>query len=340
MKHKPWPTLADNYIASAKMKLPFEPPASKVINARRFVLDEGASSFLAKSIHYSGDMMMQQSQFARAPYDLTWVELQHKAYFGTLAELYDETEFPLVSHPLVDDHFGSDDDKVGFLIDHGRVWSFASANDPDATGCLPISYDLHKPMSIEKELEMAELFGRTRMTLRVGLFGSSGIRDLDTLRYASEHTVNWHLPTMKDKAKGVLYMSSGDLKLVLGLLLILSRPGKSIIYTDDVGHRHGIMKGKRVVYHSHNLVKLHLSTGDPVKRFMSDLAHGSIRRRHDVRGHWCQTKRTRSCAHDWIAEDPNRFECTICHGKRWWRKTHCRGDAGKGVVTKTYEVTE
>jgi hypothetical protein len=40
------------------------------------------------------------------------------------------------------------------------------------------------------------------------------------------------------------------------------------------------------------------------------------------------------------ADEADRWLCTACGGKRWWRTDHERGTAEKGYVTTDYAVTQ
>jgi hypothetical protein len=77
--------------------------------------------------------------------------------------------------------------------------------------------------------------------------------------------------------------------------------------------------GRRVSGNSYSIVSIDLPKRRGVEVFMRDLdkdAEGT-RRLHEVRGHWCVSKTT---------------------GKRWWRKSHKRGDASLGVINHDYEL--
>lgn len=77
--------------------------------------------------------------------------------------------------------------------------------------------------------------------------------------------------------------------------------------------------GRRVAGNSYSIVSIDLPKRRGVEVFMRDLDKDaeSTRRLHEVRGHWCVSKRT---------------------GKRWWRKSHKRGDASLGVINHDYEL--
>lgn len=77
--------------------------------------------------------------------------------------------------------------------------------------------------------------------------------------------------------------------------------------------------GRRVAGNSYSIVSIDLPKRRGVEVFMRDLDKGAegTRRLHEVRGHWCVSKTT---------------------GKRWWRKSHKRGDASLGVINHDYEL--
>jgi hypothetical protein len=77
--------------------------------------------------------------------------------------------------------------------------------------------------------------------------------------------------------------------------------------------------GKQVTGNSYSIVSIDLPKRRGVEVFMRDLDKDaeSTMRLHEVRGHWCVSKTT---------------------GKRWWRKSHKRGDASLGVINHDYEL--
>jgi hypothetical protein len=89
----------------------------------------------------------------------------------------------------------------------------------------------------------------------------------------------------------------------------------------------------------------------PTLRLMgTERESGVVKRRHEVRGHYChnETGRSRECVHEWTVDfhedddpnDPDHWKCKSCGGKRWWRVEHHRGSAEVGFVVKDkYSVT-
>lgn len=77
--------------------------------------------------------------------------------------------------------------------------------------------------------------------------------------------------------------------------------------------------GRQIAGNSYSIVSIDLPKRRGVEVFMRDLDKDTenTRRLHEVRGHWCVSKTT---------------------GKRWWRKSHKRGDASLGVINHDYEL--
>jgi len=77
--------------------------------------------------------------------------------------------------------------------------------------------------------------------------------------------------------------------------------------------------GRRVSGNTYSIVSIDLPKRKGIEVFMRDFDKDSCatRRLHEVRGHWCVSKTTK---------------------KRWWRKSHKRGDANLGVISHDYEL--
>jgi hypothetical protein len=347
MKGKREPTLLDAWFAAGG-KGPHTrngPPLSRFLEAHKFVFDDKASSFVGDLLRRAPMEVLQEHEFARTPYDVTWVEIDHPSYMTGLG------------HALVGDY----DTKVGFLFDHNRVYQFAQSKGRNGHIPVMIPYVtyLHQPSSFEHELEQAQLCGMSRLTYRQALLGTINVIDrelywndqatditrahrvvcdkrmIDLDNYTKSETEVW---------RTFMITSAGSLKLVIALALLLSRPGNKVLNLNDVAQSKGIWKGRNMVYKAHNRVTIRLARRDPVVRFTTALATGLHRRRHGVRGHWAQTRKLahRNCDHSWdiVSINRDKYQCGRCGAKRWWRTAHMRGDATRGFVTKEYDVTE
>jgi hypothetical protein len=137
---------------------------------------------------------------------------------------------------------------------------------------------------------------------------------------------------------------------VVAILLALNRPAITRLTTTPPGS--GLYRGKNTVYHTHTSVTIDL---DPIPGLRAEIASGpgALRRRHEVRGHYCHDANARDyhriagCIHEWLPADEewtplggaykadrvNHWLCEACGGKRWWKTEHTRGDATLGFVS-------
>src|SRR5206468_4583912 len=122
----------------------------------------------------------------------------------------------------------------------------------------------------------------------------------------------------------------------------------------EVGVSQGFVGNKVKPFLSHHVITLKVERDDLENRIKRLVAgHGTTKRLHDVRGHFCHNERakTADCMHpaweetDWEtdvaggARIPRRWKCLRCTGLRWWRKEHERGHEEKGLVSSEYRVT-
>jgi hypothetical protein len=313
--------------------------------AKRFVLDRTASGFVGELTRRATPEVLSQHEWARAPFPTTWIEMDHRAYWNGMTA-------GLVPSKITDDKL------FGMLVHNDRVW-FYSNNETDAKPAIgPYTFRMHLPMAMEQELELAQLVHLSRLTFRLYMLGgmirgddAQAHRDWLSSREAAAvcraHTVEFShsmraaLRSMPGKTvQEVMHGSSGTLKIVLTLLLLLSRPHKSLVVS-EVGHRRMLIRGKPVVHKAHSRIGLRLEHEDPVTRFISGLKPSGIhRQRHDVRGHWAQSRKMGAgCTHQWEPDlDADHFQCALCGAKRWWRKNHQRGSSQVGSNTAEYEV--
>lgn len=63
---------------------------------------------------------------------------------------------------------------------------------------------------------------------------------------------------------------------------------------------------------------------------------GRKHREHEVREHWCYSKKSGriDCDHEWEVITEKRHRCMKCDKLRWKKKPHKRGDANLGVITR------
>jgi hypothetical protein len=318
------------------------PPTSKYLEAHRFVLDAKASEYVGTLLRKVPLEILQEHEFARTPFPVTWVEFYHADYWRGLMQYEQDADA---------------DTQIGLLYDHNKVWMVckAAGSKYGEAALTPLIVNLHQRISFQQELRLAETLGTSRLMLRYALLGSINVATDSDWWMSDEatdicrsHRLEWtddnSFGRLADNSRAkALYLKNGigHLKMVLTLALLLSRPGRKVLKLNEVSHHRTLWKGKSIVYKAHNQVTIRLAHRDPVVRFTTALATGLHRRRHGVRGHWAQTRRlvARGCGHQWDIITKDRYECASCGAKRWWVKHHARGDATRGFVTKDYPVT-
>jgi len=327
--------------------------------ARVFVLDEKAVTMLAHVMRNTPELIARAQEFARQPYDRMWVELDARLLYR------------LMTGQTPD--FVNGDDTIGYFYDHGEVWVVAGEGAMSSVS--PVAYKLHQPWSIESQLRTCRLLGTTRSQLDAFLWGSSLERWIPTggtVDDAYQAVVNLSdedsedrralrashsvvLPPVSDmdrvgadKWLTLFSGSAGDLRNIITILLLMNRQGVTR-YIHDRPLTRGWIGNKQRPYAAHNVVTIDVDPTPVLRRIGMTRGVEAGLRRHEVRGHYrrdvtYREATARGCVHamepDPTSDHPDlSYRCTVCSGKRWWVSQFERGDAGKGFVAKTYNVT-
>lgn len=373
------PTLADRFVTRrfAEYERLIHPKAIEQLqrstrNARRFVFNEEAARRIARVVIEAPELLVREHQFARAPFEQTWIEYPAWAYYAELREqdpkLYD------AQGEWGDTETG--DHTVGYLIDQGRINTISAGTKahPD-TPCLitPLQYRLHAEWPIEDQIEFARLAGCSRLGLDPIIWGSSWDKlSKDDTRRLREHNVIEGVPLNPLFANSKMLQGDGglatsvrgaigDLRTVVAMLLMLNRP--SLTQFRVVPRSQGFRRGKLMTFMSHTTVEVSLDSAATLRLIGTPAGETIERRRHEVRGHYCHDQTARDymriagCIHEWqrchddwtpwpdgpvgvVTNRVNHWHCTVCGGKRWWRHEHERGTAEVGFVAHDlYEVS-
>lgn len=358
------PTLADWILEERRP--PFARPLiaefsslqARLRKADRFVLDTDASTRVGEVLRDIPELLVEQLQFARAPFDLCWVEYDFEAIFRVLnPERYDPAD-------------KTADQLIGILIDHDRITTTSRTIGGDLT-ILPWVYHLNTEWPVDDQLRFCEIARTSRMGIDQWLWGSVSnhfreIGRLDLLRSLRDVSMVQLLFSIDDarvrrhlglstSTQRLMTHTTGDLKNHVAVLLMLNQP--SLTKYIDVPRGRGWLGNRPGPYLAHRTVTVSLDAGPKLRAMARGDGLGQGRRRHDVRGCWCHDKRARnkawdhSCIHDWrpatidwellAHTDPHTCEhwlCLACQGKRWWRVKHERGDLALGRVTHEYRV--
>lgn len=314
----------------------------RIRNARRFVLDEAAAIRLGEVIRDVPDLIVKHSEFARQPFDLMWVELPHPPLFQTVTGRASDS---------------TADTEVAYLYDHGTVYSFVggSRDRPNRQpGVVPAVYHLHEPWALADQLAFVDRFSVSRIHLDGFLWGESfhKLDDATKRQLRAQHSCEIILRKEfenhgPERFEALLNGSSGDLRNMVAILLLLNRP-RLTRFVQEMPAGRGWVRNKPAPFLSHTTVTIDLDARPALRRIGTDEGDAEPRRRHEVRGHYCHNQTYKSasrlgCPHNLVRDDEathpeDSWKCTLCGGKRWWRAHHERGDAGKGFVIQTWNV--
>jgi len=370
------PTLADRFVAKRwpaheRVLLPkaAEQIQRGVRNARKFVLDEEAAERIGNVVAEIPELIVREHQFARAPFDLTWIEWPSFHYWKALKD----REPALYEWAGLYGNEDTADYMTGYLIDHGRINVVAGGTMADKEvppELTPMQYRLHTEWPMDDQLEFCRRVGMSRRTIDQYLWGSSyGQLSEDERRLLRTYNTAEFVPfnpahsgfahynansTMESAARSCV----GELRTVIALLLMLNRPSIAM-YRNTLPNHRGWMKGKVVPFMSHTTVSVSLDAVRVLRLIGTPAGESVARRRHEVKGHYCHDRTAREymriagCIHEWQPchdewtpwpdapmSDVNHWMCKACGGKRWWRADHERGTAEVGFVAHDgYEVT-
>lgn len=359
------PTVADKLITMRDRShlRSYEPKALDQLQrsarqARKFVFDADAIKRVADVIRAVPELLVREQEFARPPFDLTWIEYPANVMYAELNQHVPE-------HLRGFGGSATADKDLGLLFDHGRVNVFVSGtvDRPDDPIYLsPIQYRLNTEWPFEDQLEFCRRASVSRIGIDQFLWGSTYMAlDVESQRSLRDLHAIEYVPMRQNAVgdgsmHGLVNGSIGDFRTIIALLLMLNRP--SICrYVRDLPNSRGWLRNRVIPYMAHTHVTIDLDAV-PSMRKMSDRTSGIELRCHEVRAHYCHDKTARDmmriagCIHEFRAADAEwkvrgvapgeaqRWVCGSCGGKRWQRREHQRGNAALGYVKhESYDVT-
>jgi hypothetical protein len=325
---------ADHPKRGLKLRSTLEAVWQQRHNARRFVFDHAASARVGEMMLNHVDLLIDNIEFARAPYPTCYFEFDSRAMWREW-----RPEQPLVP---------SSDERVGYLVHEGTVLIFSNGKRPNTArdpqwpdvGFGGISFRLNRPQSVSltkltghNEVDAirvrdAYVFGGQRRidprdprlthindtfsVSRGELRGDLGI-DIVMPEIGKQWThgqIAAHFdisPTFHRVTHGELrdtapkdftelcFMAGGDPLTLVTLLLLLNQPSKHVAI-GQVPREVGLWRGRRTVFKEHHVVTLRLDRPTSVR----DIFNLTDRRSpvaHDVMGHWKHYNRSIGCDH-------------------------------------------
>ena len=358
------PILADLFIAhdatkgTSSIKSPIDQIAfikgvqQRVRFAEKFVFDPGASERVGLVLRDIPELLIEQIQFARPPFERCWIEYEFDPIFDLLN--------PDKSNPIDQ----SRDKKIGMLIDHNRI-IVVTLTHAHELAILPFAYNLNTEWALKDQLEFCGKLKISRLQIDLWLWGALGAK------FLNEGKINY-LRVLRDTnmaellidqelsfehASRMIASTMGDFKNHMAILLMLNQP--ALTQYVKVPSTRGWIRHKPRPFMSYNTIHMALDAVPKIRKmYDSKEGPGNLRRRHRVRGHYCHNEAARkalihhTCIHDWqptddewtpikseVGDDVEHWFCANCSGKRWWREEHRRGHYSEGEIKHTYEVS-
>ncbi len=348
--------LLDDYIG-AQPNYPYRRQVKNILNysqvARRYQFDASASLRVGELMQNHMDLVVENIEFARAPFPTTYIELDMRALWSGWRPTSPQSS--------------TMDDKVGYLIQHGTVIVFAESEEAAAIATwgfrinqpqLKSLRDFFKKSDEASDIiKQAYVFGGQRTaqgydkwvfdetTQIVAMPGKPG--KWTHSQVAAHYDIIPSYENIPSKILlGAAFLGGGDPIIATAALLLLNQTHESI-KQQVIPRSSGIYKGKLKSYREHNIVTIHLTKkqkiGDIIARAER---HSPIM--HDVEGHWKNFNKHPNCAHHWEPVGYGKTEsgghkhywCPRCLQRKTWTEAYSRGDALKGVATTEYVVKD
>jgi hypothetical protein len=291
--------------------------------ARCYVFDRDASFKLGQFIRTCADLIAEQIEFAIEPYPTTYVEVEIDAVIDGIGRAGSQA--------------GKKADwKLGFLSHAGRTNTVVCSRDVADT--------------------LAGVYGFSRIAKEWGDNLRSDLLDQQVLHVLGSTYVDLTPEQRRNFAGRFVPMFYGDTSVALlqtkavmdghigeariyAAALLLLHQKKAIALTEKPAYR-TMYRGKSRPFMAHNVVTITLDSPVQIRKAMSS-GSGETRRAHEVPAHYAHRHGTRNCEHTWQkrGDEENHWDCTKCGRFRYMRRHHMRGDASKGFVKKSYNVT-
>ena len=325
----------------------------RLIRARKFVLDEQMSGFLAdlanaaitesllrrRDSEEARTLLDGARRMARAPYPTTWIEYDCRARQRRAREAYSQNFYGDVADPeeicpavgwLIEQHPGIE---AAYKMTE-FVQMIDSASHATEPVPMPYAYTwvADDTLAIPWQAFGFSEQGRRPSEVATGMMGY--ITDLIGFT-TTETTERWPKKELVEQLKETM----GELRCVFMLLASLNHIPTTY---DHVRPQRGyVAKGAYRRFMEHSVIHLTLPAHRTLKTLAMRVLVHARRRGHEVRGFWrndWRHPRTPGCSHVWINHDEHTLICQHCQGRRVWIRAHHRGDDSLGYVTHDYSV--
>lgn len=279
----------------------------------RFEITDRAAERIRDAMVNYPELLVDNGEFAIPPFEDMWVEFDNRV---------------MTHHELLNPFMRDGADvRVGYWFSKGNVVAFSEGPDYNPRGML-YGFKLHEPMPMDSQSSIAKAFGVPLAGLDPFLWGHALHEHLaedycSALRRKHTLIVSTEGPSAS-LTRLLYYAGAGELRNILAILLTLNQPA-DVAQVRKVPFQRGLVRGKPTPFFGHNMVDINIDAKRRVN-VLSPPAKESHRsmRWHEVRGHFCHNRASRSVAHPhiWQEYEPRRWECVVadCGAKRWWRE--------------------
>jgi hypothetical protein len=347
------PTLADGIIReSLKKKSRVSKACGRIVaEARKFVLDKEASSFLADLSHAAFDVTIpnemkirhldQARVLSRLPHSKTWIEYDSKEFRRRTLEAYTGMVNSSEGGGLC--HQDEVVPRIGWYLEKisDNVFTCLTAVEFEAGVCDMMPYIIAWAVDDSNILE-SKL--RTKgMTLDESReYDSSICTGVQSYRSKSV-VIEFDERFVKSKETAFKLASefTGEIRFIWALLSTINDipiGRKKII--QDRGFITPAGRYKR--FTDYEMISISLPKGRAPQSVARGAVEMSRRRAHHVREHWRRDFRNPLhplCEHIYETEENGSIHCTLCQGRKILVEENQRGDASLGFVLHDYAVT-
>lgn len=345
------PTMIDAVIReSLRPHSRYVPPGLRpaLLEARKFVLDDGMSAFLAELSHrpFAGKNPLTQIKVmdsmrvaSRLPHKTTWVELNARAYkqhvLDNWPDSYDATGGPEPADGTIP--------RIGWLMQQHKqldtAFTVTVVCDVD-----PVESPVIFPFAFGWVTDDAVQFPWERITFPTAHSHSELACGLT--QYNSSHIGYVRIPEdplpldpgMIRRGLEIMREFIGELRHVFAFLSSINDlPAISAEVKPSKGY---FARGSYKKFVDHTTITLKVP-GKASIRSLAERTLASAKRRHTVRGHWRLYLRgddAALCLHEWNPTEDKKLVCPHCKSWKTWITEHERGDASLGHVTHDYKV--
>jgi hypothetical protein len=333
----------------------------RLISARKFVLDEPMSEFLADlSNAATNEAVMRQHdddgerlfaimhgarRMARAPFPTTWIEYDCRARRRRSWSAWPQN----AAKQDGDDNPVNEKDvcpRVGWLIEQHpgiegayKLTEFCEwAHQKDRIAMMPyaLTWVADDTLVIPwKSIPFSDE-GRRPSEIATGVMG-----------YITEHAsiaptevyAAWVKIGGIDAITKQLRETMGEMRCAWMLLTSLNRI--PTVYDTIRPQKGYVAKGNYRRFFEHTVIRLTLPAHRSMKTLALRVLIHARRKGHEVRGFWrndWRHPRTAGCNHVWINHDEHTLACQHCDGRMIHVKAHHRGDDSLGYVLHDYSV--